>query len=192
MSFEWLVLMIGCGVVIGSALFIRGLPSIGWMLLLRTLFWAIIPAVVVLYIPYLIVTRWQPTTVTRWGVPQFLSLIPITIGSALFVHCIWLFAAIGRGTLSPLDPPKRFVVRGLYRYVRNPMYVVCLVILFGEALFFQSTALLKYALGWFVLIHLVVVLIEEPTLQDQFGESYARYRRKVRRWVVGRPYDDNI
>jgi protein-S-isoprenylcysteine O-methyltransferase Ste14 len=191
MSFDWLVLMIGCGVLIGAALFIRGVPSMGWTLVLRTLFWAIIPGAVIVYIPYLIVTRWQPTVVARWGVPQLLGSIPIMVGAALFVHCIWLFAAIGRGTLSPLDPPKRFVVRGLYRYVRNPMYVVCLVILFGEALFFQSIAILKYAVGWFVLIHLVVVLYEEPTLREQFGESYDRYRRHVGRWVVGRPYDEN-
>jgi protein-S-isoprenylcysteine O-methyltransferase Ste14 len=163
-----------------------------WLLLLRTLFWATIPLVVVVYIPYLIVTRWSPTLVTSWGAAQFLGLIPMAVGAVLFIHCIWLFAVVGRGTLSPLDPPKRFVVRGLYRYVRNPMYVVAMVMLLGEALFFQSTAILKYAIGWFALIHLVVVLIEEPTLKEQFGESYDRYCRKVHRWMVGRPYEENI
>lgn len=162
------------------------------MLLFRTLLWTIIPGTVFVYVPYLIVTRWRPSVVTRWGVAQILGLIPIVVGAAILVHCIWLFAVIGRGTLSPLDPPKRFVARGLYRYVRNPMYVGGILILLGEALFFQSVALLKYAIGWFVLINMVVILIEEPALQAQFGESYDCYRRKVNRWMLGRPYDEDI
>jgi protein-S-isoprenylcysteine O-methyltransferase Ste14 len=160
------------------------------LLLLRTLFWTIVPATVFGYVPYLIVTRWRPATVAGWGVPQLLGLITMAAGTAVVVHCILLFALVGRGTLSPIDPPRRFVARGLYRYVRNPMYVGGLVILLGEALLFQSTTLLQYAIGWFALMHLVVVLIEEPSLHDRFGESYVRYRKKVRRWIVGRPYDD--
>ena len=160
--------------------------------MLRALFWTIIPATVFGYIPYLIVTRWRPTAVTRLGVAQVLGLIPMAVGAAILFHSIFLFAAVGRGTLSPLDPPKQFVVRGLYRYVRNPMYVAGIVILLGEALFFQSLAILKYAFGWFVLIHLVIILIEEPTLRAQFGEPYDRYCRKVGRWVVGRPYEGDV
>jgi protein-S-isoprenylcysteine O-methyltransferase Ste14 len=160
------------------------------MLLLRSLLSTIIPGTVIGYIPYLIVTRWRPTAVTRWGVGQILSLIPMAAGAAILVLCIVLFGVSGRGTLSPLDPPKRFVARGPYRYVRNPMYVGVLVILLGEALFFQSIAVLEYAIGWFVLIHLVILLIEEPTLHKKFGESYDLYRQRVGRWVVGRPYHD--
>lgn len=191
MYFDWLVLMFGFGLVMGVA-FIRGVPAIGWTLLLRSLFGTIIPGTVIGLIPYLIVTRWRPTTVTHWGAAQFLSLMPIAIGVAILVHCILLFAVVGRGTLSPLDPPKRFVVRGFYRYVRNPMYVGCLITLLGDALFFQSIAVLEYAISWFVLINLVVILIEEPTLKEQFGDSYDRYRRKVHRWVVWRPYKEDI
>jgi protein-S-isoprenylcysteine O-methyltransferase Ste14 len=159
--------------------------------MLRTLFWTLVPATAFGYIPYLIVTRWRPTAVTGLGVPQVLGLIPMAVGAAILVHCILLFAVVGRGTLSPLDPPKHFVARGPYRYVRNPMYVGGIVILLGEALFFQSLAILKYALGWFALIHLVVILIEEPSLRAQFGESYDRYCRRVGRWIVGRPYDED-
>src|SRR5438552_3013381 len=79
------------------------------------------------------------------------------------------FAAVERGTLAPLDPSRALVVRGLYRHVRNPMYVSVLTILLGEALFFDSWVLLPYALGWLLIVHLAVVLYEEPNRRRQFG-----------------------
>jgi protein-S-isoprenylcysteine O-methyltransferase Ste14 len=141
------------------------------------------------YIPYLIVTRWRPTAFPGWDVAQGLSLIPMVVGAAILLHCIRMFAWVGRGTLVPFDAPRKLVVQGLYRYVRNPMYVGVLLILLGEALLFESVALLEYAAGWFVVINLVVLLYEEPMLRSQFGESYERYRRAVGRWVPGKPYN---
>jgi len=158
-------------------------------LFLRSLFWTVLmPGTVTIYIPYLIVTRWSPTAITRWSAAQLLSLLPIALGAAILFHCIWSFATIGRGTLSPLDAPRRLVVRGLYRYVRNPMYVGVILILFGEALLFESLALLKYAVGCFVLFNLVIMLYEEPALRSRFGESYERYREAVGRWLPGKPF----
>jgi protein-S-isoprenylcysteine O-methyltransferase Ste14 len=163
----------------------------GTILFLRNLFWTVLyPGTVTLFLPYLIVTRWRPTTIAQWGVVQFLSLIPIILGAAILFHCIWNFAVIGRGTLSPLDAPRRLVVKGLYRYVRNPMYVGVVMVLLGEALLFESLVLFGYAIGCFVLFNLVIFLYEEPTLRSQFGESYVRYRRRVRRWRPGRPYEE--
>lgn len=75
----------------------------------------------------------------------------------------WDFAVIGRGTLAAIDPPRELVVRGLYRYVRNPMYVGVLLILCGEAILFGSAALLAWAMTFFCAVHLFVVLYEEPT-----------------------------
>lgn len=158
---------------------------------LRSLFWTIlVPGTVTLLIPYLIVTRWWPTTLVSWNVAQFLSLIPTVLGAAILLHCIWSFAVLGRGTLSPLDAPRRLVVQGLYRYVRNPMYVGVLMILSGEALLFESVALLAYAVGWFVWINLVIIFYEEPGLRSRFGASYERYSRAVGRWLPGNPFDD--
>jgi protein-S-isoprenylcysteine O-methyltransferase Ste14 len=94
-----------------------------------------------------------------------------------------MLAWVGRGTLAPFDPPERLVVRGLYRYMRNPMYVGVLIMLLGEALFFESLALLWYAVIWFGVINVVVVAYEEPTLRGDFGESYDLYCRTVHRWV---------
>jgi protein-S-isoprenylcysteine O-methyltransferase Ste14 len=160
-------------------------------LFLRSLFWTVLmPGTVTLYIPYLIVTRWSPAVIVRWGAAQLLSLIPIALGAAILLHCIWNFAVIGRGTLSPLDAPRRLVVQGLYRYVRNPMYVGVIMILSGEALLFESLALLKYAGGCFLLFNLVIMLYEEPMLRSQFGKSYERYCRNVGRWLPGKPFKD--
>ncbi|HSR69390.1 MAG TPA: isoprenylcysteine carboxylmethyltransferase family protein [Acidobacteriota bacterium] len=154
---------------------------------LRSLFWAALaPGTVTLLIPYLIVTRWGPATVSHWGVTQFLGLALVLTGAGLLVHCIWNFAAIGRGTLSPLDAPRRLVVNGLYRYTRNPMYVSVLTVLLGEALLFQSLVLLGYAGAWFGLVHLVIVFYEEPVLRRQFGPSYRSYCRQVGRWLPRR------
>lgn len=99
---------------------------------------------------------------------------------------------IGHGTLSLIDAPRHLVVQGLYRYVRNPMYIGVLMVLLGEALYFQSVVLGEYAVGFFVVINLVIVLIEEPTLRSRFGESYERYCRAVRRWLPGKSFDPDV
>ncbi|HMB90041.1 MAG TPA: isoprenylcysteine carboxylmethyltransferase family protein [Rhodothermales bacterium] len=163
----------------------------GSFLLLRSLFWTmLLPGTVTLYIPYLIVTRWYPTMLGPWNVVQLLSLIPIVLGAAILLHCIWGFAVIGRATLSPLDAPRHLVVQGLYRYVRNPMYVGVLMILIGEALLFISVPLIVYAMGFFALVNLFIIFYEEPTLRRQFGASYERYCHAVGRWLPGRPFNE--
>ena len=99
------------------------------------------------------------------------------------------FVAVGRGMLTSLDPPRALVVRGLYRYVRNPMYVSVLTVLLGEALFFDTWVLFPCALGWLLIVHSAVALNEEPNLRRQFGAAYDDYCRAVRRWLPGRAYD---
>jgi protein-S-isoprenylcysteine O-methyltransferase Ste14 len=86
----------------------------------------------------------------------------------------------------PIDPPKELVVKGLYRYVRNPMYVGILLIIIGEAIFFEGGLLALYTLVVFLVTHTFVILYEEPTLQRLFGESYKWYRREVGRWLPRR------
>jgi protein-S-isoprenylcysteine O-methyltransferase Ste14 len=82
-----------------------------------------------------------------------------------------------------MDPPRHLVVRGLYRYVRNPMYLSVTTIVLGELLLTRSTALAVYWVGWFGCVNLFVIGYEEPTLRDQFGESYDEYTRRVPRWI---------
>lgn len=162
------------------------------VLFLRSIFWTVVgPGTVTIYLPYLIVSRWSPATIDHWQVTQLLALIPIVLGAAILLHCIWNFAVMGRGTLSPLDAPRHLVVKGLYRYVRNPMYVGVLLILLGEALLFESAVLAGYAAGWFGVINLVIFLYEEPSLRKQFGEAYQTYCHTVGRWLPGKPFNDS-
>jgi protein-S-isoprenylcysteine O-methyltransferase Ste14 len=112
---------------------------------------------------------------------QFAGLSCVGIGAALLVSCIFEFARSGRGTLSPVDPPRFLVVRGLYRYVRNPMYLSVTLIVLGEALIMRSTALAVYWVIWFAGINLFVMAYEEPTLRRTFGDSYEEYTRRVGR-----------
>ena len=158
------------------------------MLLLRSLFYALIlPGSVTLLIPYFILSPRGDIAVPQWGPVQILAVLVIVAGAVVLIRCIADFARLGRGTLAPVDPPKTLVVRGLYRYVRNPMYVGVLGVLLGEAALFQSVALLTYTAIWFLFVNLFVIFYEEPTLRGQFGESYEHYRRAVGRWIPGRP-----
>ena len=118
----------------------------------------------------------------RFGAPQLAGLTVGAAGAAVAVWCIVTFALLGRGTPAPFDPPRRLVVRGPYRYVRNPMYLGAGLALAGAALFYEAGALWAYAGGFLVLTHLFVVLYEEPTLRRTFGEDYETYCRHVRRW----------
>jgi protein-S-isoprenylcysteine O-methyltransferase Ste14 len=158
------------------------------MLTLRVVLFAlIVPGTVAVLIPYLILSRRGAAIVGPWTLGQLVSLVPIVVGAVILVRCIWDFAAKGRGTLAPVDPPRRLVVQGLYRYVRNPMYLGVLVLLLGQAAFFQSIELLQYTAVWFIIVNLFVVLYEEPSLRRRFGDSYDQYLQSVHRWVPTRP-----
>ncbi len=109
-------------------------------------------------------------------------------GAAIYFWCLWDFAVTGRGTPAPIDAPKKLVVKGLYRYVRNPMYTGVLSLILGWATMYNSYELLKYAILMWVIFYMVVLIYEEPMLKRQFGESYERYRKSVRRWLPGRRY----
>jgi protein-S-isoprenylcysteine O-methyltransferase Ste14 len=103
-------------------------------------------------------------------------------GLALGMVCVALFLTTGRGTPAPFDPPKVFVASGPYRYVRNPMYVGAVLALLGGGLAVGSLAILILAALFWGLAHAMVVLNEEPALERRFGESFAGYRSRVRRW----------
>lgn len=119
-----------------------------------------------------------------WSDPiDICGVLIAALGVAFLAACIFEFARSGRGTLSPVDPPRRLVVRGLYRYVRNPMYVSVTTIVLGEALLARSQALAIYWLGWFACVNIFVLGYEEPTLRERFGESYDEYCRRVPRWI---------
>jgi len=123
------------------------------------------------------------------GAPQIIGGLAVVAGGALALWCVLAFALVGRGTPAPFDPPRRLVVAGPYRFVRNPMYVGAGVALAGAALFFESAALAGFTGLFFLITHLFVLWYEEPALRRTFGEAYDAYCRRVRRWRPRRsPY----
>ena len=122
------------------------------------------------------------------GFPLVGGLLLIVVGFALALWCLSVFVRYGRGTPAPFDPPRQLVVRGPYRFVRNPMYIGGILMLLGEALIFASIPLVEYgAILWFS-VHVFVVIYEEPTLKRSFGDSYSEYRARVGRWIPGRRF----
>jgi protein-S-isoprenylcysteine O-methyltransferase Ste14 len=93
------------------------------------------------------------------------------------------FALQGLGTPAPVAPPQHLVVSGLYRYVRNPMYVAVVAIIFGQALLFGDWRLIVYGALFWLACHVFVLLYEEPTLQRSFGAEYEAFRANVPRWI---------
>lgn len=107
----------------------------------------------------------------------------ILIGAATYLVCQWDFASFGRGTPAPIDAPRKFISRGLYRYVRNPMYLGVLIVILGWATVFRATTLLWYGVGVALAFHLMVLVYEEPHLRRVFGREYVDYCGQVNRWL---------
>ena len=116
------------------------------------------------------------------GLSQVVAMVLGAAGAALALWCIGTFALVGKGTPAPFDPPRRLVVRGPYRMVRNPMYLGAGLALASAALFYQSAPVAAYAALFWLATHLFVVAYEEPTLRRTFGAEYEQYCRRVRRW----------
>jgi protein-S-isoprenylcysteine O-methyltransferase Ste14 len=117
-----------------------------------------------------------------------IGLVPIGAGIMLYLWCAGAFTVVGRGTPAPTDARVFLVKAGPYRWVRNPMYLGVLSVWVGEAILFHSLLLAGCGVLIAVIVHLFVVLYEEPTLRRQFGESYETYLRMVPRWLPGYPH----
>src|SRR6185369_6365872 len=133
-------------------------------LFLRNLFFTILqPGLVAGLIPYLLLRNNHKTFFPdSWTIWQYAGAVIAVSGFFIMLMCIFRFAAEGRGTLSPLDPTKKLVISGLYRYSRNPMYVGVMLLLTGEAVFWQSLILAGYAALVFAGFNLFILLHEEP------------------------------
>src|SRR5262245_26122161 len=152
-----------------------------WLLAKSIFFTILIPGSVAGWIPVMLGGAFP-----GWGPWQFCGSVFLAFGTSVLLWTIADFFSAGRGTLSPVDPPKELVVRGLYRYSRNPMYVGALIANIGLALLFESWLVLGYA-GLVVLFqHLFVLLYEEPTLKRLFGPRYLDYQARTPRWLIGR------
>jgi protein-S-isoprenylcysteine O-methyltransferase Ste14 len=149
------------------------------LLVKNLLFTVLVPGTVAVYIPLWVVSGRSPD----WGFESLFAVAVLLLGAAIYSWCVWDFASFGRGTPAPIDAPQQLVVRGLYRYTRNPMYVGVLATILGWALLFKAASLLLYALAVAACFHLFVVLYEERHLLAAFGSQYRNYREQVPRWL---------
>jgi protein-S-isoprenylcysteine O-methyltransferase Ste14 len=138
------------------------------------------PGVMAGLVPWLL-TGWDSTDPPI--VVAVLGAILIAAGVAGVLLTFARFVLEGRGTPAPVAPTETLVVGGLYRYVRNPMYVAVDTTIVGQALLLGRPALLLYAAGFWAVVAAFVHGYEEPTLADRYGEQYAADRRAVPAWL---------
>jgi protein-S-isoprenylcysteine O-methyltransferase Ste14 len=148
---------------------------------------AMLPFVVAVLVPLWIARRYGIAPAAEMSAASVgLSVVALGIlgvGLALFVTSLRRFDVEGQGTLAPWDPPRRIVVRGPYRHVRNPMISGVIFVLFGEALFLQSWPHAVWAAAFLAINVVYIPLVEEPQLRRRFGDAYADYCRRVPRFV---------
>jgi protein-S-isoprenylcysteine O-methyltransferase Ste14 len=162
------------------------------LLALRAVFFVLLlPGTVAVYIPFGILRSGNLLRVPDLGLASVCAAVLAIAGALVLLRCVWDFFAAGKGTLAPIDPPRFLVVRGLYRFTRNPMYNGVITFVLAQAWLFGSIGLAEYALLAFISFHLFVVFYEEPTLESLFGESYLAYRQAVPRWgFTTRPFQE--
>jgi protein-S-isoprenylcysteine O-methyltransferase Ste14 len=144
------------------------------------LFLFVAPGVVAGLIPWLL-TGWD--TAGDVPVPLIVAGVALTVaGAAVLLHAFARFVVEGLGTPAPVAPTERLVVGGLYRYVRNPMYLAVAATIVGQAMILGRPALLLYALLFGAVVWAFVHFYEEPTLARRYGAEYDAYRRAVPGW----------
>lgn len=146
------------------------------------IFLAVAPGVVAGLLPWLLTDRYR----LPWSrLPGFVPAgwLLVVAGTAILLHAFARFALEGLGTPAPVAPTERLVVGGIYRHVRNPMYVAVLSIVLGQALLFSSWTVAAYLVIAAAAMISFVRLYEEPTLARRYGDEYEAYRRAVPGWL---------
>ncbi|MCI0614496.1 isoprenylcysteine carboxylmethyltransferase family protein [bacterium] len=150
------------------------------MLILKNLLFTLIfPGTVAVYLPHLFTRE----DTAHGGVSLAISILFFATGAAVYLWCVWDFASYGRGTPLPIDAPKKLVVRGLYKFVRNPMYVGILTTILGWAILYHTWLVLIYAACVWFFQELFIIFYEEPHLKKIFGAEYEEYCARVGRWL---------
>jgi protein-S-isoprenylcysteine O-methyltransferase Ste14 len=150
-----------------------------------SLFFALAPGVVAGVVPWAL-TGWRAAE-PPWPVPvRVLGVAALVASAAVLVQAFVRFVREGRGTPAPVGPTERLVVGGLYRHVRNPMYVAVVGAVVGQAMLLGRPVLLVYAALAGAAMALFVRVYEEPVLATRYGEQYRAYREAVPGWVPRR------
>ena len=154
-----------------------------WNIAKTIAFIFLVPGTVIVYLPAFLLGKRGALNLPALSVGTAFAAMVWVLGVSVCITSAVRFATEGEGTPAPVDPPKNLVVRGIYRYTRNPMYVGVVSALAAEALFFSSALLAADALLFFIGFHLFAVLYEEPHLRRLFGPQYEEYCRTVPRWI---------
>ena len=146
-------------------------------------FLAIAPGIVAGYVPWTI-CRWQlRAPLMGSSLLRLLGLSLMVIGLPVLLDSFARFPLQGVGTPAPVFPTRHLVVSGLFRYVRNPMYVAVVSLIIGQGLFFGSPRVLEYGIAVWVAFHLFVLIYEEPVLRRTYGPEYEQFCANVPRWI---------
>ena len=148
------------------------------MFLRALLAFLVLPGLAAFALPPLIAAMdpWRGATILPGAFVMLLGLV-------VLLWCVRDFYIAGKGTLAPWEPPKNLVIIGLYRFVRNPMYIGVLILVSGWALLFASPLLACYVFIVEVSFHIRVTVIEEPRLESHFGSQWQKYKSQVGRWL---------
>jgi len=145
------------------------------------------PGVLIGVVPWWLAHQVGASPAWQGTIRQWIGVWVILNGCGLSAWCASMLIRYGNGTPLPLDPPKRLVIAGPYRFVRNPMALGFFVLLFGQALLYRSWLVCGYLLVLAAGLHLYLLKIEEPELATRFGPAYKEYRRRVPRWLPRPP-----
>jgi protein-S-isoprenylcysteine O-methyltransferase Ste14 len=159
--------------------------QITWVLFKTAIFTVCVPGVVAIWIPYRLAGAGEIREILENASQMRLysGILFFLIGTVAYLWCAWDFSVKGLGTPAPIDAPKRLVINGLYRYVRNPMYLSVEYLISAQCIVRSSHPVYYYLIFFAVSAHLFVLLYEEPYLRRLFGEQYEDYCRNVSRWI---------
>ncbi len=144
-------------------------------------FLLIAPGIVAGVVPWWL-TGWERRSFAASAPVGVLGVLLLVAGSLVLLHAFARFVVEGVGTPAPVAPTERLVVGGIYRYVRNPMYLAVAATILGQALLLGRPVLLAYGAAFAAVVYAFVRLYEEPALTRRFGAAYERYRREVPGW----------
>ena len=147
------------------------------------IFFVFVPCLVAGVVPWWISHREFRLSFLGAELTRFVGSALILAGVSGLVDSFGRFALQGLGTPAPIAPTQHLVVTGLYRYVRNPIYVAVAAVIFGQAVLFGDWRLFAYGAVFCLVCHLFVVGYEEPTLKKSFGAEYEAFRINVPRWI---------
>ena len=147
------------------------------------IFLVVAPGTIAVYIPWTI-CRWRFASPLLGFFPfRIIGVLMITAGLPVLLDSFVRFAIKGMGTPAPVAPPQHLVMTGLYRHVRNPMYVAVSLLIFGQGLLFGSVRLLEFGVVVWLAFFAFVVFYEEPALRRKFGKDYEKFCARVPRWI---------